>query len=186
MRKLNKATLLIILSLLVLALTLMATFSWLPRAADYETSQSYGNLRLNTTARLKYDDLTVQTTKTVMAEGKLDEGAQQILSNGSVVTVPANGTVYFRTVITNKQSGTINVSLDGLKLATTGSNISVCMLSPMKTSDKYTAAQYSAGVTLAEHIEATQSTPTVVEWYLYNSTASDVDVTLTQLPQISY
>lgn len=187
MKKLNKATLLLILSLLVLALTLVATFSWFPRAAEYDTT-TYGNLQLNTNARIKYTGLAVTTHTTTMVDGQLSQAEQSAaLSDGYSVTVPAKGTVYFRTVVdsTSVLAGTINASLTGLELSGVDNNVSVCMLSPMKTSNAYTADEYAAGVTLAEHIEVIQSTPTVVEWYLYNNGLDDVNVTLTRLPQIS-
>lgn len=183
MKKLNKATVLIIASMLVLALTLVATFSWFPRVSGYDTTE-YGYLNLNTTAQIKYSGLTVTTTKTTMVDGELSQEGQVTLSDGVNVTVPAKGTVYFRTVINNKQAGKINVSLSGLKL-TNADSISVSLLSPMKTSHTYSADKYAAGVTLAEHIEVVQATPTVVEWYLYNS-GDSVDVKINQLPRISY
>ena len=185
MKKLNKATLLIISSLLVLALTLVATFSWFPRVSGYDTTE-YGYLNLNTTAQIKYSGLTVTTSKTTMVDGELSQEGQVSLVDGATVPVLAKDTVYFRTVLTNKQAGTINVSLTGLKLTNANNNISISLLSPMKTSHSYTAEQYAAGITLAEHIEVVQSTATVVEWYLYNSGDTDVEVTITQLPQISY
>lgn len=185
MKKLNKATLLIISSLLVLALTLAATFSWFPRVSGYDSTQ-YGYLNLNTTAQIKYSGLTVTTSKTTMVDGELSQEGQVSLEDGAKVTVPAKGTVYFRTVITNKQAGTINVSLTRLKLTNADNNISVSLLSPMKTSHTYSADEYAAGVTLAEHIEVVQATPTVVEWYLYNRGDTGVDVKINQLPQISY
>lgn len=184
MKKLNKATVLIIASMLVLALTLVATFSWFPRVSGYDTTE-YGYLNLNTTAQIKYSGLTVTTTKTTMVDGELSQEGQVTLSDGVNVIVPAKGTVYFRTVINNKQAGKINVSLSGLKL-TNADSISVSLLSPMKTFHTYSADEYAAGVTLAEHIEVVQATPTVVEWYLYNRGDTGVDVKINQLPQISY
>lgn len=184
MKKLNKATLLIISSLLVLALTLVATFSWFPRVSGYDSTQ-YGYLNLNTTAQIKYSGLTIQTKKCEMIDGLLTQ-TDTPLSNGSQVTVPKKGAVYFSSPITGKLEGTINVSLTGLMLTNADNNISVSLLSPMKTSHTYSTDEYAAGVTLAEHIEVVLSTATVVEWYLYNSGETDVEVTITQLPQISY
>lgn len=183
MKKVNKATLLLILSLLVLALTLVATFSWFPRVNGYDTT-AYGNLQLDKTARIKYNGLSVETKQTIMVDGKLSVSEQQNV--GTAVTVRAHSAVYFRTIVDNKREGTINVTIDGLKLSGNVGTISVCLLSPMKTSNTYTADEYAAGVTLADHIEVVQSTPTVVEWYLYNSGIDDATVNVDGLPLISY
>ena len=71
MKKLNKATVLIIASMLVLALTLAATFSWFLRVPAADTT--YGKLKLNTTAVIKAEKGTVETINTIMIDGKLDD-----------------------------------------------------------------------------------------------------------------
>lgn len=179
MKKLNKATVILIASMLVLALTLVATFSWFPRAASYDENTTYGVLNLNKSAMIKYTGLTVQTFPSSMVDGKLTQTEAEITGNANAYTIPAKGTAYFRTSITGAKAGTTNVSLTGLTLSG-ASNISVCMLSPMKTTMAYTN-----GMVMAEHIEVPQSGCTV-EWYLYNGGDTEAQVTITQLPKISY
>lgn len=185
MKKLNKATVIIIASMLVLALTLVATFSWFPRAASYDDNTTYGVLNLNKSAMIKYTGLTVQTFPSSMVDGKLTQTEAEIIigSENASYTIPAKGAAYFRTSITGAKPGTTNVSLTGLTLSGEDNvthNISVCMLSPMKTTKAYTD-----GMVMAEHIEVPQSGCTV-EWYLYNVGDTEAQVTITQLPKISY
>lgn len=183
MKKLNKATVIIIASMLVLALTLVATFSWFPRAASYDDNTTYGVLNLNKSAMIKYTGLTVQTFPSSMVDGKLTQTEAEITGSENAYTIPAKGTAYFRTSITGAKAGTTNVSLTGLTLSgedNVTDNISVCMLSPMKTTKAYTD-----GMVMAEHIEVPQSGCTV-EWYLYNGGDTEAQVTITQLPSISY
>lgn len=174
MKKLNKATMLLLSSLLLLVITLMATFSWFPRVTSGD--DTYGKLGLSTTAVIKSDTATVTTYECEMVNGNLEQ--KTALSNGSTVTIPANGTVHFRSIISDTAAQN-STSLTGLKLSG-GSGITVCVLSPLKTSEAY-----SEGMTLIEHIQTKgANSGGVVEWYLYNS-GGETTVTLTQLPQIS-
>lgn len=196
MKKLNKATVLIIASMLVLALTLAATFSWFPRVPAADTT--YGKLTLNTTAVIKAEKGTVKTYKTTMIDGVLDDSAKQevtldevTLDNKKVneITIPKNGFVYFISLISDTETANNSYSLSGLKLTGTTTNISVCNLSPYKTSEKYSDS--TDGMVIAEHITGSSSNNGAsngarVEWYLYNSGSSDVTLKFAQLPTISF
>ncbi|MGN0441485.1 MAG: hypothetical protein ACI4FO_02140 [Acutalibacteraceae bacterium] len=179
MKKLNKATVILIASMLVLALTLVATFSWFPRAASYDENTVYYKLNLNQTARIKYNGMSVNTSVADMVDGKLTTTGDKV-QTGTNYKVPAHGTLYFRTAISGAKEGTTNVSLTGLTL-TGAENLLVCLLSPMKSS-----SSYADDMVLAEHIAVTQASGCEVEWYLYNSTEKEVTVQFTQLPSISY
>ena len=180
MKKLNKATLILFASVLLLALTLAATFSWFPRINDYDSTQ-YSKMNLTASAVIKPESgLTVNTYQTALVDGKLDTVNVTKLSNGASVSVPAKGVVYFRTVVSN-QAASYNVSLNGLTLGGSTGNISVCVLSPLKTS-----VEYSDSMALIDHIEVSQKNGAVVEWYLYNGGEGEASVTLDSLPQISY
>lgn len=187
MKKLNKATVLIIASMLVLALTLAATFSWFLRVPAADTT--YGKLTLNTTAVIKAEKGTVKTYKTTMIDGVLDDSAKQevTLDNEKVneITIPKNGFVYFISLISDTETANNSYSLSGLKLTGTTTNISVCNLSPYKTSEKYSDS--TDGMVIAEHITGSSSNNGArVEWYLYNSGSSDVTLKFAQLPTISF
>lgn len=180
MKKINKATVILLSSMLLLVLTLAATFSWFPRAA--EADSTYGKMTLNNTAVIKSGSLTAKTYSCEMIDGVLDDVNKQELSEGSALTVPTNGVIYLKTIITGQNSGTNSITLTGLTLGGTTTNISVCNLSPLKTIEKY-----SDGMVLAEHIDViAANNSTTVEWYLYNSGSSDASITISKLPQISY
>ena len=182
MKKLNKATVLIIASMLVLALTLAATFSWFLRVPAADTT--YGKLTLNTTAVIKAEKGTVETFKTTMIDGVLDDIKQKVTLD-TVITIPKNGFVYFISLITDTETANNSYSLSGLKLTGTTTNISVCNLSPYKTSEKYSDS--TDGMVIAEHITGSSSNNGArVEWYLYNSGSSDVTLKFAQLPTISF
>lgn len=182
MKKLNKATVLIIASMLVLALTLAATFSWFPRVPAANTT--YGKLTLNTTAVIKAEKGTVETFKTTMIDGVLDDIKQKVTLD-TVITIPKNGFVYFISLITDTETANNSYSLSGLKLTGTTTNISVCNLYPYKTSEKYSDS--TDGMVIAEHITRSSSNKGArVEWYLYNSGSSDVTLKFAQLPTISF
>ena len=183
MKKLNKATVLIIASMLVLALTLAATFSWFLRVPAADTT--YGKLTLNTTAVIKAEKGTVKTYKTTMIDGVLDDSAKQEVTLDTDITIPKSGFVYFISLITDTETANNSYSLSGLKLTGTTTNISVCSLSPYKTSEKYSNS--TDGMVIAEHITGSSSNNGArVEWYLYNSGSSDVTLKFEQLPQISF
>ena len=183
MKKLNKATVLIIASMLVLALTLAATFSWFLRVPAADTT--YGKLTLNTTAVIKAEKGTVKTYKTTMIDGVLDDSAKQAVTLDTDITIPKNGFVYFISLITDTETANNSYSLSGLKLTGTTTNISVCNLSPYKTSEKYSDS--TDGMVIAEHITGSSSNNGArVEWYLYNSGSSDVTLKFAQLPTISF
>lgn len=182
MKKLNKATVLIIASMLVLALTLAATFSWFLRVPAANTT--YGKLTLNTTAVIKAEKGTVETFKTTMIDGVLDDIKQKVTLD-TVITIPKNGFVYFISLITDTETANNSYSLSGLKLTGTTTNISVCNLYPYKTSEKYSDS--TDGMVIAEHITGSSSNNGArVEWYLYNSGSSDVTLKFAQLPTISF
>ena len=182
MKKLNKATVLIIASMLVLALTLAATFSWFLRVPAADTT--YGKLTLNTTAVIKAEKGTVETFKTTMIDGVLDDIKQKVTLD-TVITIPKNGFVYFISLITDTETANNSYSLSGLKLTGTTTNISVCNLYPYKTSEKYSDS--TDGMVIAEHITGSSSNNGArVEWYLYNSGSSDVTLKFAQLPTISF
>ena len=182
MKKLNKATVLIIASMLVLALTLAATFSWFPRVPAADTT--YGKLTLNTPAVIKAEKGTVETFKTTMIDGVLDDIKQKVTLD-TVITIPKNGFVYFISLITDTETANNSYSLSGLKLTGTTTNISVCNLYPYKTSEKYSDS--TDGMVIAEHITGSSSNNGArVEWYLYNSGSSDVTLKFAQLPTISF
>lgn len=193
MKKLNKATVLIIASMLVLALTLAATFSWFLRVPAADTT-TYGKLTLNTTAVIKAEKGTVETFKTTMIDGVLDDSAKQEVTLDEVtvdnekvneITIPKNGFVYFISLISDTETANNSYSLSGLKLTGTTTNISVCCLSPYKTSEKYSDS--TDGMVIAEHITRSSSNNGArVEWYLYNSGSSDVTLKFAQLPTISF
>lgn len=183
MNKLNKATVLIIASMLVLALTLAATFSWFLRVPAADTT--YGKLTLNTTAVIKAEKGTVETFKTTMIDGLLDDYAKEKVTLSTEINVPKNGFVYFISLISDTETVNNSYSLSGLKLSGTTTNISVCNLSPYKTSEKYSNS--TDGMVIAEHITGSSSNNGArVEWYLYNSGSSDVTLKFEQLPQISF
>ena len=183
MKKLNKATVLIIASMLVLALTLAATFSWFLRVPAADTT--YGKLTLNTTAVIKAEKGTVETFKATMIDGVLDDSAKQAVTLDTDITIPKNGFVYFISLITDTETANNSYSLSGLKLTGTTTNISVCNLSPYKTSEKYYDS--TDGMVIAEHITGSSSNNGArVEWYLYNSGSSDVTLKFAQLPTISF
>lgn len=183
MKKLNKATVLIIASMLVLALTLAATFSWFLRVPAADTT--YGKLTLNTTAVIKAEKGTVETFKATMIDGVLDDSAKQAVTLDTDITIPKNGFVYFISLITDTETANNSYSLSGLKLTGTTTNISVCNLSPYKTSEKYSDS--TDGMVIAEHITGSSSNNGArVEWYLYNSGSSDVTLKFAQLPTISF
>lgn len=180
MKKLNKATVLLLASVLLLALTLTATFSWFPRAAS--STNIYSGMNYSGSAVIKSNNLTPETYKCNMTDGVLDDASKTLVSAGDSVTVPAGGVAYFRTNV--KVSGTAtsnNFSLVNLQLTGATTNISVCCLSPLKSTVKYT----SGGVAVAEHIAVSSATATV-DWYLYNSGSSDAAVSITTLPSASY
>lgn len=182
MKKLNKATVLIIASMLVLALTLAATFSWFLRVPAADTT--YGKLTLNTTAVIKAEKGTVETFQTTMIDGVLDDIKQKVTLD-TVITIPKNGFVYFISLITDTETANNSYSLSGLKLTGTTTNISVCNLYPYKTSEKYSDS--TDGMVIAEHITGSSSNNGArVEWYLYNSGSSDVTLKFAQLPTISF
>lgn len=183
MNKLNKATVLIIASMLVLALTFAATFSWFLRVPAADTT--YGKLTLNTTAVIKVEKGTVKTYKTTMIDGVLDDSAKQEVTLDTDITIPKNGFVYFISLITDTETANNSYSLSGLKLIGTTTNISVCNLYPYKTSEKYFDS--TDGMVIAEHITGSSSNNGArVEWYLYNSGSSDVTLKFAQLPTISF
>lgn len=179
MKKLNKATLILICSMLLLALTLVATFSWFPRAA-VANDTVYHDLNLNTSAVIKSTKFTVANFN-----AKLDDDGD-IVADGSAisgsvaVTVPANGVVYFKTTVSKTTTDTTDVSLTGLSISGTTTNIQVCCVSPLQTKQSY-----SANMTLIEHIDVDGANESSVIWYLYNSGSSDVNLTVT-LPTASY
>lgn len=183
MKKLNKATVLIIASMLVLALTLAATFSWFLRVPAADTT--YDKLKLNTTAVIKAEKGTVETFKTTMIDGLLDDYAKEKVTLDTEINVPKNGFVYFISLISDTETVNNSYSLSGLKLFGTTTNISVCNLSPYKISEKYSNS--TDGMVIAEHITGSSSNNGArVEWYLYNSGSSDVTLKFEQLPQISF
>lgn len=180
MKKLNKATLIIITSMLVLALTLVATFSWFPRAATADESTVYATINVSPVGvYTKANTATVTTYKGEFIDGKI---INESVYSGSSFSIEAGKCVYFKSVIVDNASSHNNVSLTGLSLTGETSDIKVCMLSPLKTTQ-----DYSAGMTIAEHISTVQSTDAaaVVEWYLYNSGSNNVEVTTMTAPVVS-
>lgn len=183
MKKLNKATVLIIASMLVLALTLVATFSWFPRVFGYDDSKSYNNLKLNPTqVFIKATPANVITYKCNMVDGLIDEAGKTELSGTPSVEIEAGECVYFKTIVSYTENvPNSNFSLTGLELNGTTGDIKVCSLYPMKT-----IKPYSAGMSVAEHIAVTSANNAVVEWYLYNSSKSTPHtLTITALPTAS-
>lgn len=181
MKKLNKATLILICSLLLLALSLAATFSWFPRAAN-ASATLYHNLNLNASASLKsVKSFNVQTFKAELDEdGDINPVGSALTGSSVAVTVPAKGVVYFQTSVDKTAVGKTDVSLTGLSLTGAATGIQVCCVSPLQTKQTY-----SDGMTLIEHIKVEGTTPSSVIWYLYNSGSSDADLTVT-LPTVSY
>lgn len=184
MKKLNKATVLIIASMLVLALTLVATFSWFPRVFGYDDSKSYNNLKLNPNqVFIKVNPTSVITYKCNMVDGLIDEAGKTELSGTPSVEIEAGECVYFKTIVTYGSDVTHdNVTVSGLTLSGTTTEIKVCSLYPMKT-----VKDYSAGMAVGEHITVDSTSKTaVVEWYLYNSSKSTKQtLTITALPTAS-
>lgn len=186
MKKLNKATVLIIASMLVLALTLVATFSWFPRVFGYDTTKNYKNIDVKpATVFIKASQPQVKTYQCNFVDGKLDEAHQaEVTTSTTPIEIKQGKCVYFRSVVTYSSQVTSNVSLTGLALSDASSNLpsylKVCALSPLKT-----IKSYSDNMTLVEHLSADNSLTSVVEWYLYNSGTTVMNVTFTSLPQAS-
>lgn len=180
MKKLNKATVLIIASMLVLALTLVATFSWFPRVFAYDTDKNYDDLYLNpANVYLKIAPQSVKTYSCSMVDGELVSG-QSVLTDGAEVTISAGECAYFKTVVQYSSSvANTNFSLTGLALNDSPSGIKVCCLSPLKTVN-----DYSQGMSIAKHVSVISTDVVAVEWYLYNS-GDEQTVTISSLPRIS-
>lgn len=181
MKKLNKATVLIIASMLVLALTLVATFSWFPRVFGYDTDKNYDDLYLNPA---KVFLQTAPQSVATYSCSKGDDGqlvsAVLPLSDGASVTIQAGECAYFRTVVTYSSSvANTNFSLTGLELSGTPTGIKVCCLSPLKTVN-----DYSQGMSIAKHVSVISTDVVAVEWYLYNS-GDTQSVRISKLPLIS-
>lgn len=179
MKKLNKATLIIITSMLVLALTLVATFSWFPRAATADESTVYATINVRPVGvYTKANTASVTTYKGEFINGQISN-EKPLDDSNKTFTIQSNACVYFQSIVIDNTSSHNNVSLTGLTLTpTTGdtSSIKVCMLSPLKTTQTY-----SDGMTIAEHISTVKSADAaaIVEWYLYNSGSTEVKVTMT-------
>lgn len=178
MKKLNKATLIIITSMLVLALTLVATFSWFPRAATAEDTV-YHTINVSPVGvYTKANTASVTTYKGEFINGQISD-EKPLDDSNKTFTIEPYECVYFKSIVIDNTSTHNNVSLTGLTLTpSTGdtSTIKVCMLSPLKTTQ-----DYSDDMTIAEHISTVQSNDAaaIVEWYLYNSGTTDLSVTMT-------
>lgn len=185
MKKLNKATVLIIASMLVLALTLVATFSWFPRVFGYDTTKNFNKLDVKPAqVFVKSEPAKTETYLCEFVDGKINDANKgDPLTTSDSVTVNAGECKYFKTIVTYGSDVTHdNVTVSGLTLSGTTTDIKVCSLYPMKT-----VKDYSAGMAVGEHITVDSTSKTaVVEWYLYNSSSSsDQTLTFTALPTAS-
>lgn len=188
MKKLNKATVILIASMLVLALTLVATFSWFPRVFGYDTTKNYNKLDVKPAqVFVKSEPTKTESYLCEFVDGKINDatkgntkGESIPLSTQESVTVKAGECKYFKTIVTYNTNVTHdNVTVSGLTLSGTTTDIKVCSLYPMKT-----VKDYSAGMAVGEHITVDSTSKTaVVEWYMYNSSSSgEQTLTITALP----
>ena len=174
MKKFNKITVILLALMLTCVIAITASFSWLTRPNG--TTDPANAIGLTGTAVVKTaNNCDIQTSICNMVNGELDEGTPVLIDS---VTIPANSTQYFKTVITNKADSRNNVSLTNLQLS--AATATVNSLSPLKTSVAYK----SGGVSVAEHLTIEAKGSLTVEWYICNN-GSEL-ITVTNLPEITY
>lgn len=178
MKKLNKINLLLIGVILLSLAMITSSFAWLSRPND--TAQEGKDLNLNTSAVIKSSGCTAATYSATMNDGSLSKSDTAVTATYSF-TVPAEGTAYFVTEISNSVNAKNNISLTGLALSGDTANVSVHVLSPTKN-----YAAYSANMSIIEHAVVEAGGTLTVEWYVYNSSGSDLSLSLTSLPSVSH
>lgn len=175
MKKLNKLGIIAICVIILSALTTTATFSWLARPGA--TPVEGNSMELTASAVVKSDELSAETYLANLENGKLTTSGSA-LSNGASISVPSKGVRYFRTVVQNSSEGKNNFYLGGLELSS-GTNLTVNCLSPLKTT-----ASYSSGMAITEHLTVSANGEVNVEWYIYNGGNSAATINITTLPSV--
>lgn len=173
MKKLNKITVILLALMLTCVIAITASFSWLTRPNG--TTDNANAIGLTGTAVVKTIHCTSTTYTCSMVNGALEE---IVVATSGAVTIPANSTQYFKTVITNNAESKNNISLTNLQLSG-GTGATVNCLSPLKTS-----VAYSEGVSVADHLTIDASGTLTVEWYICNK--GSAEITVTNVPEIFY
>lgn len=178
MKKLNKLGIIAIFVIILSALATTATFSWLARPSATPVEGNSMKLTASAvSAVVKSDALSAETYLANLENGKLTT-AGSALSNGASISVPSKGVQYFRTVVQNSSEGKNNFYLGGLELSS-GTNLTVNCLSPLKTT-----ASYSSGMAITEHLTVSANGEVNVEWYIYNGGNSAATINITTLPSV--
>lgn len=175
MKKLNKLGIIAIFVIILSALTTTATFSWLARPGA--TPVEGNSMELTASAVVKSNELSAETYLANLENGKLTT-AGSALSNGASISVPSKGVQYFCTVVQNSSKWKNNFYLGGLELSS-GTNLTVSCLSPLKT-----IASYSSGMAITEHLTVSANGEVNVEWYIYNGGNSAATINITTLPSV--
>lgn len=178
MKKLNKINLLLIGVIFLSLAMITSSFAWISRPSD--TAQEGKNLNLNTSAVIKSNSCTATTYQATMTDGSLAKG-EAISSAAASFTAPAGEAVYFVTEISNSSGSRNNISLAGLALSGATNDISVHVLSP---ANNYSS--YSDNMSIIEHAVVESNGTLAVEWYVYNSSATNLSLSFTSLPTVSY
>lgn len=177
MRKFNRHNLFCVMIMLLSVLIITISFSWFTRPNGSANAHS---LQLNgVTATIKSESSTATTYKSSFSNGLLVTDTTAVNTTDSIV-IPAGGSQYFTTTVTNTSSANTNLSLNGLTLTgATGAQIN--MLYPVKNT-----SIYSNNMIVAEHLTVKADETVNVDWYIYNPTTADITVKFTSLPQIDY
>lgn len=178
MKKLNKIAIICLAIILISAVAMTASFSWLnrPGSASYDGGSMEAT---GVSAVVKSQDCTALTYSAQLSNGKYLPQSTA-LKNTDSFTLAAGANQYFRTVITNSGAAKNNVSLTGLKITGTTS-LTINNLTPLNTT-----AAYSDNMTLASHVTVGANGTLNVDWYIHNTSTTDVTFTVSGLPALSY
>ena len=177
MRKFNRNNLFYVMIMLLSVLIITMSFSWFTRPNGSANAHS---LQLNgVTATIKSESSTATTYKSSFSNGLLVADTTAVKTTDSIV-IPAGGSQYFTTTLTNTSSANTNLSLNGLTL-TGATGAKVNMLYPVKNT-----ATYVSNMIIVEHLTVAAGESINVDWYIYNPTTSNMTVKFTSLPQIDF
>ncbi|MGN0453422.1 MAG: hypothetical protein ACI4GZ_06475 [Ruminococcus sp.] len=180
MKKLSKISIPCIAMLLLFVVMISGSFSWLNRPGSADSTQ-YKYLAFSGTASIKADDLSASTYLCSLESGVLQKNTETAVAQNQEITIAAGKAQYLKTTVVNTTSTNQSITLTGLTLTGATSDINICNLYPLKT-----FSTYSSGMCITEHLTVPAENSLDVEWYIYNNGSSELTVTFTALPAVSY